>query len=153
MTAETTPITIDQIFDGFALNLTKAGGDGSCTGTKIRECSIRSNATSGTIIPPVRSARLNTRGKKSITYGRVEVVAKLPVGDWIWPAICELRGHFFCRITACLYSSGMMPEESVYGPWPASGEIDIMESRGNEVGYELGGRDVISSTVHWGRRH
>lgn len=26
----------------------------------------------------------------------------------------------------------MMPEASVYGDWPASGEIDIMESRGND---------------------
>jgi len=26
----------------------------------------------------------------------------------------------------------MMPEASVYGAWPASGEIDIMESRGND---------------------
>ena len=28
-----------------------------------------------------------TRGKKNIRYGRVEVVAKMPVGDWLWPAI------------------------------------------------------------------
>jgi beta-glucanase (GH16 family) len=26
----------------------------------------------------------------------------------------------------------MMPEESVYGDWPLSGEIDIMESKGND---------------------
>jgi beta-glucanase (GH16 family) len=49
---------------------------------------------------------------------------------------------------------GMMPEDSVYGPWPASGEIDIMESRGNEVTYTINGedkgRDVYSSTLHWG---
>lgn len=25
----------------------------------------------------------------------------------------------------------MMPEADVYGSWPASGEIDIMESKGN----------------------
>jgi beta-glucanase (GH16 family) len=25
----------------------------------------------------------------------------------------------------------MMPVDSVYGGWPTSGEIDIMESRGN----------------------
>src|SRR5204862_6860249 len=35
------------------------------------------------------------------------------LGSWLWPAIW------------------MMPEASVYGPWPASGEIDIAESRGN----------------------
>lgn len=44
----------------------------------------------------------------------------------------------------------MMPEDSVYGPWPRSGEIDIMESRGNAAGYELGGRDTYASSLHWG---
>jgi beta-glucanase (GH16 family) len=44
----------------------------------------------------------------------------------------------------------MMPEDSVYGPWPRSGEIDIMESRGNSGDYELGGRDTYASTLHWG---
>lgn len=31
----------------------------------------------------------------------------------------------------------MMPESSVYGEWPASGEIDIMESKGNPSSYEI----------------
>ena len=39
--------------------------------------------------------------------------AKLPKGDWLWPAIW------------------MLPRYNEYGQWPASGEIDIMESRGN----------------------
>lgn len=85
------------------------------------------------MIPPVRSARLTTKGNKGIRYGRVEVVAKLPKGDWIWPAIW------------------MMPEESVYGEWPRSGEIDIMESRGNGRDYDEGGRNLYYGTVHWGK--
>lgn len=89
LTTESTPITRDQILDNYVLNLTREGGDGTCTGTQYFECSIQSNASDGAIIPPIRSARLNTRGKKSIKYGRIEVEAKLPVGDWIWPAICE----------------------------------------------------------------
>lgn len=58
----------------------------------------------------------------SFKYGRVEIKAKLPKGKWIWPALW------------------LLPKHSIYGNWPASGEIDIMESRGNE-GYplELGG--------------
>ena len=32
----------------------------------------------------------------------------------------------------------------------ASGEIDIMESRGNNFTYELGGNDIMSSALHWG---
>ncbi|KAF2454644.1 glycosyl hydrolase [Lineolata rhizophorae] len=132
LTNETTDITTDQIFDGYSLNLTRAGGDSSCTGSNNMACAIRSNATTGATLPPVRSARLSTKGKKTVKYGRVEVTAKLPAGDWLWPAIW------------------MMPEDSVYGAWPASGEIDIMESRGNEVEYSEGGRDVVISTLHWG---
>ena len=43
-----------------------------------------------------------------------------------------------------------MPVADKYGAWPASGEIDIAESRGNNHTYPLGGNDVISSTLHWG---
>ncbi|KAH7033407.1 glycosyl hydrolase [Microdochium trichocladiopsis] len=131
LTTETSPITPAQILDGYALNLTQAGGDGTCTGSSLSSCSVRSNTTTGAIINPVRSARLNTKGKKSIKYGRVEVVAKLPKGDWLWPAIW------------------MMPEKSVYGQWPASGEIDIMEAKGNDHDYPHG-RDYVDSTLHWG---
>lgn len=48
-------------------------------------CSVRSNKTSGDIINPVRSARLSTKGKRGIQYGKIEVVAKMPKGDWLWP--------------------------------------------------------------------
>lgn len=43
-----------------------------------------------------------------------------------------------------------MPEESKYGEWPKSGEIDIAEGRGNSGAYSLGGRDTYTSTLHWG---
>ena len=56
----------------------------------------------------------------------------MPGGDWLWPAIW------------------MLPVDDVYGAWPASGEIDIGESRGNNHSYDLGGNNVISSTLHWG---
>ena len=87
LTNETTSITNAQIYNGYTLNLTKGGGDGSCTSSAISSCSIRSNDTLGRLIPPVRSARLTTVGKKTIKYGRVEVTAKFPKGDWLWPAI------------------------------------------------------------------
>lgn len=93
LTNETSKITNAQIYDGYTLNLTKAGGDGSCTGTTIVECSVHSNRTKDIVIPPIRSARINTKGKKSIHYGRVEVEARLPRGDWLWPAICTYSGQ------------------------------------------------------------
>lgn len=87
LTNETTEIDNNEIYDGYTLNLTRAAGDGSCTSQAISSCSIRSNATLGNLIPPVRSARLTTAGKKTIKYGKVEVTAKFPKGDWLWPAI------------------------------------------------------------------
>lgn len=43
----------------------------------------------------------------------------------------------------------MMPEESVYGAWPRSGEIGIAELRGNDRHYPRG-RDLVTSTLHFG---
>lgn len=63
------------------------------------------------------SARMKTQGKRYWKYGRVEARMKLPYGKGIWPAFW------------------MMPNSSVYGGWPRSGEIDIMENIGNEMVY------------------
>ena len=52
-------------------------------------------------------------------------------GDWLWPAIW------------------LLPRLNAYGDWPASGEIDIVESRGNGNGYP-GGVDSFGITLHWG---
>ncbi|MEX0332342.1 MAG: family 16 glycosylhydrolase [Puniceicoccaceae bacterium] len=62
------------------------------------------------------SARLLSKGQGDWTYGRVEVKAKLPAGRGTWPAIW------------------MLPTGNEYGIWPRSGEIDIME----HVGYDMG---------------
>ncbi|MBW7888525.1 MAG: glycoside hydrolase family 16 protein [Bacteroidetes bacterium] len=59
------------------------------------------------------SARLNTAHKGDWKYGMFVIRAKLPYGKGIWPAIW------------------MMPTNSEYGGWPASGEIDIMEMLGD----------------------
>lgn len=75
--------------------------------TNASACTASSSNKSGQTIPPVMSARISTKGKYAIQYGKVEVVAKLPRGDWLWPAIW------------------MLPEDSKYGPWPLSGEIDV----------------------------
>ena len=36
-------------------------------------------------IPPVASGRVRTAGRFSFTYGLVEIRAKMPGGDWMWP--------------------------------------------------------------------
>jgi beta-glucanase (GH16 family) len=108
--------------------------DGTCTSEIPANCITYTNTTSGnaTIVPPTKSGRINTKKGARIKYGRVEVTAKLPKGDWLWPAIW------------------MMPVTDTYGAWPASGEIDIVESRGNNYTYGQGGNDIISSALHWG---
>ncbi|KAL2690608.1 concanavalin A-like lectin/glucanase domain-containing protein, partial [Phyllosticta citricarpa] len=113
------------------IDLTKTG---TCTSGAFLDCVAVTNVTNGTIVPPVRSARLNTRKSASMKYGRVEVRTKIPQGDWLWPAIW------------------MLPTNNAYGAWPASGEIDIMESRGNNYTYQAtgGGNQVVQGTLHWG---
>ncbi|PVH81977.1 glycoside hydrolase family 16 protein [Cadophora sp. DSE1049] len=111
------------------VNLT---ADGTCTSDVWSDCWASTNSTNHTIINPIRSGRINTKASASIRYGRVEVVAKMPTGDWLWPAIW------------------LLPVNDVYGPWPASGEIDIVESRGNDHNYKYGGNNKIVSSLHWG---
>ncbi|MDO4536116.1 MAG: family 16 glycosylhydrolase, partial [Clostridium perfringens] len=61
------------------------------------------------------SARL--KSLRSWTYGKFEISAKLPKGQGLWPAIW------------------MLPTDNVYGSWPNSGEIDIMECTGSSQNY------------------
>ena len=103
LTNETTTITNDDIWNGYTLNLTI---DGTCTGTTQAQCSIASNSTTGALIPPVRSARLSTKGAVSIRYGRVEVTAKLPLGDWLWPAICKICVWHYSQTMVLTYLKG-----------------------------------------------
>lgn len=69
------------------------------------------------------SARLNTAGKFTSTYGHVEARMKLPRGQGMWPAFWMLGDD--------IGSVG----------WPNSGEIDIMEN----VGFEPG---TVHGTLH-----
>jgi len=101
-----------------------------CTSEAWYGCFRVSNTAN--ILNPIQSARLRTADTLYFTYGRLEVRAKLPKGDWIWPAIW------------------MLPQFQDYGQWPVSGEIDIMESRGNSPSCSAGGYNSVSSTLHWG---
>jgi beta-glucanase (GH16 family) len=59
---------------------------------------------------PYSSAKLTTAGKAQWKYGKFEIRARLPKGQGTWPAIW------------------MLPSDWSYGPWAASGEIDILET-------------------------
>jgi beta-glucanase (GH16 family) len=69
------------------------------------------------------SARLKTKGKYEFTYGKVEIRAKLAGGGGTWPAFWTLGANI----------------DQV--PWPACGEIDIMEHVGNNSG-------TVQSALH-----
>ncbi|MGK0420416.1 MAG: beta-glucanase (GH16 family) [Polaribacter sp.] len=78
------------------------------------------------------SARLNS--KYAFTYGKVQIRAKLPVGSGTWPAIWMLGKN----ITE---PGGYWTSSHGTTPWPACGEIDIMEHWGNNQNY-------VSSAMH-----
>jgi len=101
-----------------------------CTGNANYGC-LRTGGAGGNILNPIQSASIRSVNSFSFNSGRLEVRAKLPRGDWLWPAIW------------------LLPKYNSYGEWPASGEIDMVESRGN-VNYPAGGSNQFGSTLHWG---
>lgn len=70
------------------------------------------------------SARMITKDKQEFKYGRIDIRAKLPEGQGIWPALWML-GHDIDDVS-----------------WPACGEIDIMELVGHQP-------SVTHGTIHW----
>lgn len=60
------------------------------------------------------SARIETRSKFNVQYGRIEARIKVPAGQGLWPAFWLLGQDFSSR------------------GWPNCGEIDIMENVGFE---------------------
>ncbi|WP_082115727.1 glycoside hydrolase family 16 protein [Aurantiacibacter gangjinensis] len=84
---------------------------------------------------PYTSGKVTSENLASWTYGRFEIRARFPQGQGMWPAIW------------------MLPEESHYGSWAASGEIDILETVNPGVtcpGCEAGGENSIYGTLHFG---
>ncbi|MBN3581481.1 glycoside hydrolase family 16 protein [Algoriphagus aestuarii] len=68
------------------------------------------------------SSSINTRGKFEFQYGILEVKAKIDTASGMWPAIWTL---------------------GVSKPWPANGEIDVMEF------YQVKGEQTILANAAW----
>lgn len=84
----------------------------------------------GTVMPytsgRIRTMKNNGEVLFATTYGRVEARIKVDAEDGLWPAFW------------------MLPvDESVYGAWAASGELDIMEAKGRLEG-------EMSVAAHYG---
>lgn len=71
------------------------------------------------------SSKIVSRGKKTFKFGRIDIRAILPKGKGIWPAFW------------------LLPQSNLFGGWPTSGEIDMMEMVGHEANKTYG-------TVHYG---
>jgi beta-glucanase (GH16 family) len=69
------------------------------------------------------SASINTLGKYSFKYGKVEARMKLPVGQGMWPAFW------------------MMGANRPQTGWPKCGEIDVMEHINSTL--------ILHGTAHW----
>ena len=74
------------------------------------------------------SGKVQTLDKHNFLYGRIDVRAKVPAGQGLWPAIW------------------MMPTRDHYGSWPRGGEIDIMEFLGHDV-------KTVYANLHYGDPH
>jgi len=70
------------------------------------------------------SARMNTAGKQSFKYGRIDIRAKIPVSHGMWPALWMLGSNISTT------------------PWPGCGETDIMELVGSAPNRVVG-------SIHW----
>ncbi len=70
------------------------------------------------------SAKLTTNGLFSMRFGRIDVRAKLPEGQGIWPAIW------------------MLGDNREIVDWPGCGEIDIMEMLGHDP-------NIIYGSIHY----
>lgn len=76
---------------------------------------------------PYTSASVTTAGKFSFRYGRLEMRAKLPYGQGLWPAFWTMGDDYLARGDEL--------------GWPYAGEIDVMEFIG------VGGEQARNDTV------
>ncbi|XP_052867859.1 beta-1,3-glucan-binding protein-like [Anopheles cruzii] len=127
----------DETGEGFLssglLNIHGGSPHDYCTNPSNYGCERQ--GTPENYLNPIKSARVRTVNSFNFKYGKLQIRAKLPTGDWLWPALW------------------LMPKLNQYGTWPSSGEIDLMESRGN-LDYSINGDQLgvehVGSTMHYG---
>ncbi|MDH2427183.1 discoidin domain-containing protein [Sphaerisporangium sp. TRM90804] len=95
-------------------NNASMNGSGSLVMEARREATPGSSCPGGTC--QYTSHRMNTGGKFTFTYGRVEARVKVPKGNGLWPAFWMMGADFLTG-----------------RPWPYNGEIDIMEVLGKDT--------------------
>lgn len=106
----------------------------NCTGIPgTPDCDKK--AESFQILPPVISGRVKTKDTFAFRYGRIDIRAKLPKGNWIYPELF------------------LQPVEFAYGLEYDSGQMRVAFSAGNTgLGNELQG-GIILGTSEEARRY
>lgn len=139
--AQYTELVWSDEFDGAAVDQSKWGYDlGNNNGWGNNELEYYTNTTDnasvsgGNLVIQAQkqaqggrdytSARMLTKGKQDFKFGRLDVRARLPKGQGIWPAIW------------------MLGSDIDQNNWPKCGEIDIMELRGQDP-------TKVLSTMHY----
>lgn len=74
------------------------------------------------------SGRISTVSRFAFRYGRIEARIRLPTGQGLWPAFW------------------LFPQDKAYGPWAASGEVDVVEA----VNSGAAGGNTVFGTIHYG---
>jgi beta-glucanase (GH16 family) len=90
-------------------NYTNGANASIQNGTLVIEARMKPGAALGNC--GMTSTRMNSAGKRSFQYGRMEARLSIPMGQGLWPAFWMMGNS---------------------GSWPANGEIDIMEHISNE---------------------
>nr|WJZ56741.1 beta-1,3-glucan recognition protein 3 [Dioryctria sylvestrella] len=100
-----------------------------CSG-QIDTTECRRQASGAHILPPVMTGKITTKNKFNFKFGRVEVRAKLPAGNWLVPEI------------------NLEPKENVFGSKRyESGLMRVAFARGNAVfAKKLYGGPVLADT-------
>ncbi|KAJ2943585.1 hypothetical protein O0L34_g16694 [Tuta absoluta] len=107
-----------------------------CTGIiGTPQCSRE--ASGPLILPPIITAKITTKKKFSFKFGRVEIGAKMPLGDWLYPEI------------------QLEPRDNVYGVANyASGAMRIATVRGNiENSKKLYAGPILSESEPYRSKH
>ncbi|XP_067647357.1 gram-negative bacteria-binding protein 1-like isoform X3 [Eurosta solidaginis] len=106
-----------------------------CTAYQNSEMECQRHPFGRVVLPPVVTARINTKHAFSFKYGRIEVRAKLPKGDWLFPLLL------------------LEPLVNYYGQHPyASGQMRVAFQRSNvnletNNGANIGGRVIHGGAV------
>nr|XP_012141734.1 PREDICTED: beta-1,3-glucan-binding protein-like [Megachile rotundata] len=96
-----------------------------CTSIFPKECMRQ--AVAFNILPPLISARLTTKNSFYFRYGKIEIRAKFPEGDWLYPEMW------------------LEPKYNNYGPGYSSGRVILGLARGNDNLINVANNDVFDS--------